>query len=211
MSHPVGSGGPLTATSVHIKRAREGDAESTTWIVERFHPLLVATARYRLGGALKRLADPEDVVDETWLAALPQLATIGSPEARAAPVLLRFLSAVLFNRIRDLARRSLNRARLAPSAESSSAPLSEIARLTRGAVTRLVDDERAKAVRDAIGDLSPDDREILVLRGIEGASYAEIEAAVGTSAKAAAMRYGRALERLRRALPGGVFDEFDAD
>ena len=39
-------------TTFHVRRAREGDAPSLEWIVNRFAPVLLANARYRLGKGL---------------------------------------------------------------------------------------------------------------------------------------------------------------
>ena len=38
---------PAGATSVHLRRAIDGDETSLDWIVERLTPLLLAQARYR--------------------------------------------------------------------------------------------------------------------------------------------------------------------
>ena len=62
----------------------------------------------------------------------------------------------------------------------------------------------------AIDRLAPAERSLLVLRGIEQCSYAEIAAVLGGAPKSLAVAYGRLLGRLRRMMPGSVFDEFDA-
>ena len=53
------------------------------------------------------------------------------------------------------------------------------------------------------------DREIIVLRGIEQHAYREIAVLLNEDAKALAVRYQRALEKLRQLLPSAIFDEFD--
>ena len=42
-------------TTFHVRRAREGDAPSLEWIVNRFAPVLLANARYRLGKGLSKI------------------------------------------------------------------------------------------------------------------------------------------------------------
>ncbi len=53
---------------------------------------------------------------------------------------------------------------------------------------------------DSLGDLGARDRDVIVLRFLEGRSFVEIGSAFGTSEAAAKMRVGRALERLRKVL-----------
>ena len=36
-------------TTDHVRRARQGDPQSLDWLIRKFHPLLHAAARYRLG------------------------------------------------------------------------------------------------------------------------------------------------------------------
>jgi len=52
----------------------------------------------------------------------------------------------------------------------------------------------------AIGQLGASDRDAIVLRFLEGRSFAEVGAALGTTEAAAKMRVGRALEKLRHAI-----------
>ncbi len=76
-----------------------------------------------------------------------------------------------------------------------------------GILTRAVRDERRDAVIEALEELEPRDREILVLRGIEQHSYAAIGAILQADPEVLPMRYRRALERLRKRLPGSVYEE----
>jgi RNA polymerase sigma-70 factor, ECF subfamily len=55
-------------------------------------------------------------------------------------------------------------------------------------------------VRTALGLLKPVDREVLVLRYLEGLSNAEAAAVLGLAENTAGMRHLRALERLRALL-----------
>jgi RNA polymerase sigma-70 factor (ECF subfamily) len=65
---------------------------------------------------------------------------------------------------------------------------------------RLLRDELRDRVRVALGCLKPRDREILVLRYLEGLSNAEAAAVLGIGENTAGMRHLRALERLRTLL-----------
>lgn len=53
---------PLGGTTPHVRRAIGGDHASMGWLVERFSPLLLLQAEYRLGRTLRGRFDPEDLV-----------------------------------------------------------------------------------------------------------------------------------------------------
>ncbi len=62
-------------------------------------------------------------------------------------------------------------------------------------------------VQDALNEMDPHDREVLVLRHFEELSTSEVAATLGISSSAACNRYIRAIKRLRSVfdqLPGGI-------
>lgn len=61
-------------------------------------------------------------------------------------------------------------------------------------------DQIAPHLDEALNSLGGHDRNAVVLRFLEGRSFAEVGAALGTSEAAAKMRVGRALDKLRHAL-----------
>jgi RNA polymerase sigma-70 factor (ECF subfamily) len=77
--------------------------------------------------------------------------------------------------------------------------------LTRGVVTRVVHREEEQAVTARLEELEPDDREIIVLRGIEQNSTHAVATMLGLSEGAVRVRYHRAVRRLRDRLPGSIF------
>ena len=50
---------PAGTTSLHLRRASEGDADSLQEAVRRLTPLLLAQARYRLKAVARRVMDPD--------------------------------------------------------------------------------------------------------------------------------------------------------
>ncbi|MBI4603688.1 MAG: sigma-70 family RNA polymerase sigma factor [Planctomycetes bacterium] len=203
---------PHAITTYHVARARAGDRESLEWIVKRFTPLLLASARYRLGKTLGELYDPEDLVNDVWVAALPKLSTLRSQEGRYTPVLLRFLSRTLLFRVNNLIEKHIRgkprreRAR-APHGEEAADPLAQLPAETTAIVARLVREEEEGAVAAALESLSRRDRELVILRGVERLAYKEIAALLGEAPSSLAVRYRRALVKLRRRLPGSIYDE----
>ena len=77
-------GDPGALTSLHVRRAADGDSESLGWVVARLSPLLLAQADYRLGPVLRSLYDPEDLVNDTWIVALPRLPELPARDGRHA-------------------------------------------------------------------------------------------------------------------------------
>ena len=72
MSRPADSdlGDADDMTTMHVRRAVGGDLTSLDWVVSRLAPLLVAQAQWRLGTALRRYYDPEDLVSDAWAVTL---------------------------------------------------------------------------------------------------------------------------------------------
>lgn len=193
-------------TSFHVQRAREGDAASLAWLVARLTPLLRLQASYRLHGALGRLYEADDIVNDVWLAVIPKLSTLGERDGRWTPVLLKYLGTAVLRRINELFRKHL----LGKPAEGSlPADPSVPAHLT-GALTRAAGSEAKAALEEAIGHLTAPEREVVVLRGIEQVANGTAAELLGERPGTVAMRYLRALEKLRGLVPGSVFDELAA-
>ncbi len=171
-------------------------------IIDRVAPLLHAQATYRLG-RLRRFYDPEDLVNDVWVRALPHLPGLGGREDLLRPVVLRFLTTTLQHRARDLAEKHL-----AGKPPTESLAPSRVSHRHSGVITRAVRGERADQVRAALATLDDDDRAVLVLRGIEQRSHEEVAAALRIGVDASKKRYQRALERLRRVLPEDLAGDF---
>ncbi len=205
---------PAFTTSLHVRRAREGSGESLAWIVERFSPLLFANAKYRLGSRLRTYYDPEDLVNDVWVTALPKLRDLPARDGRYTPVLLKFLSTTLFNKVSNLIQKHIQgkpkRQRRSPGDEDSGgrATVDSLPAPVAGVITRIAREEVGALVLKSLDDLDPDAREIIILRGIEQHPYDEISTVLGGVApKTLSARYRRALEKLRDRLPGTIFEE----
>ncbi len=193
-------------TTLHVQRARAGDADSLAWMVARFSPLLLAQARYRLGPRLAARVDPEDVVQDVWATALPRLGGLALRDGRATPVLLRFLSTTLLHRVNNLLRRAATAAAVTgPLDEEGAQPATG----TAGPATRVADREAARRVLRAIDELGERDRELVVLRGIEQLDNDVVARQLDISANAASQGYRRALDRLRARLPESAFADLE--
>lgn len=197
---------PAELTTQHVRRARTGDVASLAWVVERFSPLLVAQARFRMGPRLRARVAPEDVVQDVWALALPRLAELAAREGRSTPVLLRFLGTAVLHRVNDLLRRH---AHGAAELDAEGSPFASLPADTRGPLTRAIRGESRALVLAAIDELEERDRTLVVLRGIEQRGNEEAAELLGLAPNTAAQAYRRALERLRKRLEASVFDEFE--
>lgn len=190
-------------TSLHIDRARSGDPQSREFLVDRFGPVLLAQANYRLRGTLRSLCEPEDLVQEVWLTVLPRLSDLTARDGRWTPVVLRFLATTLVRKINHLLRKRI----AVTGAESTPSTAPGLAALQPGVASHASRREQWTTVMAAIGQLSDDEQELLVLRGIEQLSNQEIARKLGIKDYEATRRYQRALARLRTSLPESVFAE----
>jgi RNA polymerase sigma factor (sigma-70 family) len=196
----------LEQTTLHVRRAAAGEGESIAWLIQRFSPLLRAQARYRLGRRLVRLVEPDDLVQDVWVRALPKLTGLVPRDGRLTPVVLKFLSVTLLRRLKDLMEkhvvgkpRPLSAG--GPEAGTRSGVLGDLAVDGTGVVTLAVRRESASELATAIDGLDDKDRAIVVLRAIEQRSNAEAALLLDLPADTASARYRRALEKLRHLLP----------
>ena len=189
-------------TTLHVRNAAGGDAESVGWLVERFTPLLVAQARYRLGSRMQRVVDAEDVVADVWIVALSRLGTLPERDGRLTPVVLKFLATTLLFHVNNLVKKHARGGAL-----TGDTPLGQLPAESTRVVSRMVRHERSRSAVDALDQLSDSDREVVVLRAIEQHPNHEAAKLLGVEPNTLAVRYKRALARLRERLPRSVFDE----
>jgi RNA polymerase sigma-70 factor (ECF subfamily) len=71
--------------------------------------------------------------------------------------------------------------------------------------------ELARRVRQAVARLTEIDREVLLMRNLEGLSNHDVAQVLEIEPSAASQRYGRALLRLRKLLLSGGFSESNHD
>jgi RNA polymerase sigma-70 factor (ECF subfamily) len=133
--------------------------------------------------------DAEDVVQEAYTRAHYHLSTFRGGDGRA------WLLSIVRNCSYDLLRRKRTRNRDDPFDETihtkSNAYDPEAA---------LLQEERAELVRNAITDMVPRYREILILREIEELSYGEIASIIGIPSGTVMSRLSRARRRLQQNL-----------
>ena len=204
---------PHGLTSYHVGQARSGDAESLAWLIARLSPLLIQDAHYRMGKVIRELYDPEDIVHDVWLATIPRLGDLSARDGRYTPVLLKFLSKTLLYRINNLIAKHVSGKPVRKRFQDTAAadPVDALEARDTTILTRLQRDETWEAVTQAIDDLPVQERTLMLLRGVEQRSYKEISPLLGRDPNSLSATYGRILAKLRRALPGSIFEELAED
>ena len=192
-----------------VRQAIVGDDEGVQWIVNHFDPALQIQARYRLKGALRELCDPTDLVNDVWLICLPKLGRLQPRDDRLTPVLIKFLATTLLNRCNTLMRNHLNRRPVQRAGTVSGEPLGALHSSSTGTITQAIRTEQSSAAHAALNRLSDADREIIVLRAVEQVPNHVAAMQVGVTPNTAAVRFKRAMARLRELVSGTVFDELD--
>jgi RNA polymerase sigma-70 factor, ECF subfamily len=198
-------------TSIHVRKAIANDRASVAWLVSRFTPLLLCQAHQRLTPSLRSLYDADDVVADVWMTVLGALPRLTPCNGSVSIGLLRYAGTVLIHRIRDLLEKHvIDKPKTTPIARTDSSvgvSASTIPEDARSVIGHVISEERSGAVWSALAELEPKDREVLVLRGIEGRSHKEIGTLLAISPDSAMTRYHRALQRLRSRLPASVFED----
>jgi RNA polymerase sigma-70 factor (ECF subfamily) len=191
------------ATCRLLAEAQDGRREAFDELFARHRGYLRRLAELRLDARLRARVDPSDVVQETQLDALRQLA--GFLARRPMPFRL-WLRKTAEERLRMIERQHLGASKRAVGREVAW-PDEFAARLAPEAATRdptpsqqLAQGELARRVREAVARLPERDREILLLRTFEGLSYAEVGYLLEVDAATARQRHGRALLRLHQLL-----------
>ena len=172
-------------------------------------------ASFRLDGRLRGRIDPDDVLQESYLAAAKRLSHFGEEAAFSPFVWFRM---ILAQTLVDIHRRHLGAqkrdARRDVAIQGSRFSQSTSASMAIQLVGDLTSPSQAaaraetlSAIQESVDKMAPMDREILALRHFEELTNSEVAAVLGIQEKAASIRYIRALRRLKTILsdvPGFV-------
>jgi RNA polymerase sigma-70 factor (ECF subfamily) len=186
-----------------LQRARAGDREAFEELFARYRPYLHQVVASRLDARLRQRIDPSDVVQEAEAEAFRRLGDFLQRQPMPFRLWLRKTAWERLLKLREqhveAARRSVEREVRLP--DRSSLLLAQ--QLMAGGSTpsqRLSRKEIARRLNQALGRLSENDREILLMRHQEDLSYDEISSFLEIEPSAARKRYGRALLRLQNLL-----------
>ena len=165
-----------------VRAVLAGDRERYAELVDRYRDRYARYAVRMLGS----VDAAEDAVQDAFVRAYDQLAQCQDPDK-----FIGWFFLILRNRCFAEQRRSRTRAPL----EAADA-VAAVDRSDDGMETA----ERRRALQHALLQLTPEQREVFVLKHVEGLSYEEIAERLSTSVPSLKMRMHRAYDRLREQL-----------
>jgi RNA polymerase sigma-70 factor, ECF subfamily len=198
-----------------LARAEDGDGTAWGALLTAEQDRLVRMATFRMDPRLRGRVDAEDVVQEAFVAASAKRETYFREPT--VPLFL-WLRGVVSNKLLELHRHHLGtRMRdvkrelpfeISHNGDQTTGALCAhlTGHLTRPSVAA-VRGEATSRLAGALDAMDPIDREVLAMRHFEQLTNAEAAQVLGIQERAAAKRYLRALERLKRILtelPGGL-------
>ena len=199
-----GRGGPDPEELLRLARAGDGRALGQLFALYRNY--LALLARLQVGRRLQGKVDPSDLVQETFLAGHRGFAGF---RGRTEAELLGWLRSILAATLASLGRRYWGTQRrdvrlereLAGELEQSSHALERgLAADHSTPSQRAARREQAVLLADALGRLSADHREVMILRHLEELSFPEVARRMGRSVEAVKKLWARALAQLRRGM-----------
>ncbi|MDB5318542.1 MAG: rpoE 1 [Phycisphaerales bacterium] len=191
-----------------IDQARAGDGVAMGALLESYSSYLTLLARVQIGRRLQGKVDPSDVVQETFLEAHRQFPMFrGGSEAEMTAWLRRILAGQLALTVRRFigtkARDVQLERELGAQLDQSSQAIDQgLAASISTPSQRASRREQAVLLADALGRLSEDYREVIILRHLEGIGFADVAARMGRSVDSVQKLWVRALASLRRGMEG---------
>jgi RNA polymerase sigma-70 factor (ECF subfamily) len=186
--------------------ARAGSGPALGQLLELYRKYLSLLARLQIGRRLQGKVDASDLVQEAFLRAYRDFAQFrGNTEEELLGWLRQILSARLSDLIRHYLGAKCRDVRLERELEADVDKSSHV--LDQGLVAphsspsqQAIRRERAVLLADALDRLPEDYREVIILRQMEGLSFAEVAGRMGKTVKSVEKLWIRALARLRRVL-----------
>ena len=173
-------------------------------LFEQHRPRLLKQVALRLNGRLQRRVDPDDVLQEVYLAASRRWPEWERSQDVPFIVWLRSLMLQTLHgtyrfHVSTQQRSVLAEELMASSPDSSHSGMHLLARTTSPS-EKVVRREALDTLQQVLLGLSEADQSVISLRNFEELSNTEAACVLGITAKAASIRYIRALDRLRRAM-----------
>jgi RNA polymerase sigma-70 factor, ECF subfamily len=196
-----------------LSQARNGEAEAVDRLLTAHREPLRRMIDMRLDPALAARLDASDIVQDVLLEAHRRLSDYLRDPAMPFHLWLRHIAKDhvidAHRRHRVAQKRSLDRERpIVPAAlndHSSYELAGQLLDPERTPASEAVRRELQRRLDTAIAGLNDQDREVILMRHAEQLSNQDVATALGLTEAAAAMRYLRAVRRLREALlPGGA-------
>jgi RNA polymerase sigma-70 factor (ECF subfamily) len=194
-----------SSVSQCIRLAREGRSDALGELLAAYRNYLRLIAVTSLDRQMQGKADASDLVQETLLKAHQNFEKFrGTTEQEW----ITWIRQILVNNLADLRRRFSLQARrverersLESMTERSSQMLRELVQARSASPSQSAQRrELGVILADALAEISPEDREVVVLRNLRELEWKEIATLTGRSPDAARMLWTRALARVGKIL-----------
>lgn len=202
------NGRPKDAATEHVRRYLNGDDSARDWIIRRFSPGLRVVAEDR-AKIIPGHCEPDDLVAEVWLVALPKLQSLAERNGRYTPVVLAFLRKILDFTVRNELRRQLRYQR--HGGHGTARHLSKVPDDITGQVTRAIKNEQIERLRAHVEALPLPERQIVRFRAFEQVNNRTTAAMLQLPEATCSALYKRALDALKAAFPHTLLDDITSD
>jgi RNA polymerase sigma-70 factor (ECF subfamily) len=175
-----------------LLQAKAGSREALDALYARCAGRLLAFIRLRLGRSLRSRLESRDILQATMLKSLAHLDDFRGQETGS---LVGWLARIAEHEIRDSVDYH-HRQRRDAARETGLADDAPLAAASRSALSRVILDQEAQRLEEALDALPSPQREVILLRKFEELSFAEIGARMGRSEDASRMLLARAMTAL---------------
>ena len=175
-----------------IEQAKGGSHEAMNVLYARISPRLLAYIRLRLGRDLRARLESRDILQVTLLKSHQKFREFRGVETRS---LMAWMARIAEHEIRDCADHA-HRQRRDAARETGLDEDAPVPAITRSALSRVILDEEARQLEGALDALSPDHRDMILMRKFEELSFGEIAERIGRSEDACRMLLARAMTAL---------------
>lgn len=182
----------FTSETIVVRRAKQGDQEAFETLLTRYEKRVYSLAYHYAGNE----QDAMDISQEAFLQVyrfLPQF----NEESQFSTWLYRVTSNVCKDYLR---KRNARAAASLSVGEEGEEYLLEAPDLRYNPEDALEQKEMRREIREGLAQLSPDHREILVMRDVLGLTYGEIASSLELEEGTVKSRIARAREKLRQKL-----------
>ena len=190
------------------ERLKRGDVEALAVLFSQHRERLWRMVGFRMDRRLLGRVDPDDVLQEAYLAAAQRIDHYGnnsslSPFVWLRMVLMQTLIDIhrhhLGSQMRDANREAVFQGNRYPQTTSASLAFQFAGKFTSPSQAA-AREETLMRVEQAVAEMDPLDQEVLALRHFEELTNSEVAEVLGIQQKAASIRYVRAIKRLRAVL-----------
>jgi RNA polymerase sigma-70 factor, ECF subfamily len=189
-------------------RLRTGDEKALAELFAAHRLRLWHVVNFRLDRHLAGRVDPDDVLQEAYLAAAQRIAHFRGDEMTSSFVWLRM---IVQQTLIDVHRRHMGAQMRSAGREVSIFATGSPQSTSASLAIHLVGDQTSPSmaaargetldvVQKAIETMDPIDQEVLALRHFEELTNIEVAQVLGIQSKAASIRYVRAIKRLKQIL-----------